>query len=179
VWTDDRPRSMLGALTRGSEEGTWRCFAACDDSDFVTEFACDEGVCVRYGSKRSARQQNRRGPQLRRCLRPDRDMTRRGCGGRQGAAAAVSPLKPRSEERAQFQRSFSHSFIHSHRRVRGCEQTKVRAAAGAAAVRCATREPPSTAHSDPLFCVLFLNSDRSRHPPRPCCKALRFGSCAP
>ena len=27
--------------------------------------------------------------------------------------------------------------------------------------------------------VLFLNSDRSRHPPRPCCKALRFGSCTP
>lgn len=28
----------------------------------------------------------------------------------------------------------------------------------------------------PAFCsVLFLSSDRSRHPPRPCCKALRFG----
>ena len=31
-----------------------------------------------------------------------------------------------------------------------------------------------------VFCsVLFLNSDRSRHPPRLCCKALRFGSCTP
>jgi hypothetical protein len=35
--------------------------------------------------------------------------------------------------------------------------------------------------SDPAYLssVLFLNPDRSRHPPRLCCKALRFGSCAP
>ena len=31
----------------------------------------------------------------------------------------------------------------------------------------------------PFFLCCSVNSDRSRHPPRLCCKALRFGSCAP
>ena len=54
---------------------------------------------------------------------------------------------------------------------------------------CSARDPAATrprdataTDADPtgdsrVCSVLFLNSDRSRHPPRPCCKALRFGSC--